>query len=169
MSESSVQSLQGSSVEKNLKKIANELSLRPAQVRSTAPLLAEGGTVPFIARYRKEATGSLDEVAITTIRDRLAQLAELDQRRAAIVKSLEERNLLTDDLLAQSGRGRDDGGAGRRLPAVPAQAPHPGHDRPGEGAGAAGGAAVQAGRRPPTRSRRPPGSSRRRGRRWPTS
>jgi uncharacterized protein len=61
-------------------------------------LLEEGGTVPFIARYRKERTGSLDEVAIQTIRDRLEQFAEFDKRREAIVKSLSERNLLTDEL-----------------------------------------------------------------------
>jgi hypothetical protein len=54
--------------------------------------------VPFIARYRKEATGSLDEVQITAIRDRLEQLEELDQRREAIKKSLGERNLLTEEL-----------------------------------------------------------------------
>lgn len=54
--------------------------------------------MPFIARYRKEATGSLDEVAVTNIRDRLEQLAELDKRREAILKSLEERDLLTDEL-----------------------------------------------------------------------
>ena len=82
----------------HVEKIAGELSLRAAQVRSTAALLKEGATVPFIARYRKEMTGSLDEVAITAIRDRMAQLAELDQRRAAIVKSLSERNLLTPEL-----------------------------------------------------------------------
>jgi uncharacterized protein len=78
--------------------IAQELSLKPHQVRATATLLEEGGTVPFIARYRKEATGLLDEVAITTIRDRLGQLHELDQRRHAILQSLEERKLLTDEL-----------------------------------------------------------------------
>src|SRR5204863_9309722 len=82
-------------------KIAKELSLRPNQVAATAVLLADGGTVPFIARYRKEATGSLDEVAITSIRDRLAQLAELDARREAIVKSLDERKLMTDELRAK--------------------------------------------------------------------
>src|SRR6476620_1645980 len=82
-------------------KIATELKLRPAQVHAAAALLAEGATVPFIARYRKEATGSLDEVAITAVRDRLAQLAELDARREAIVKSLDERKLLTDDLRAK--------------------------------------------------------------------
>jgi protein Tex len=63
-----------------------------------AALLEEGSTVPFIARYRKEATGSLDEVAITAIRDRLGQLKDLDARREAILKSLEERGLLTDEL-----------------------------------------------------------------------
>jgi uncharacterized protein len=79
-------------------KIAQELKLQPNQVRVVRALLGDGATVPFIARYRKEATSSLDEVQIATIRDRLEQLEEVDQRREAIVKSLEERNLLTDEL-----------------------------------------------------------------------
>jgi uncharacterized protein len=70
-------------------------------VRAAATLLADGATVPFVARYRKETTGSLDEVEIAAIRDRLAQLDALDQRRKAIVTSLEERNLLTDVLKAR--------------------------------------------------------------------
>ena len=78
--------------------IAKELSINPNQVEAAAELLDQGGTVPFIARYRKEATGSLDEIAVAAIRDRLEQLAELDKRREAILKSLEERELLTDDL-----------------------------------------------------------------------
>lgn len=78
--------------------VARELDLQPPQVAATARLFADGATVPFIARYRKEATGSLDEVAISSIRERLVALAELDQRREAILKSLEERNLLTDEL-----------------------------------------------------------------------
>jgi uncharacterized protein len=86
--------------EVHIQKIAAELKVQPRQVLSTARLFAEGATVPFIARYRKEATGSLDEVAITSIRERLLSLAELDQRREAIVKSLTERNLLTDQLKA---------------------------------------------------------------------
>jgi uncharacterized protein len=80
--------------------IAAELKLPARSVSSVSTLLAEGATVPFIARYRKEATGSLDEVTITTIRDRAAQLLELESRRAAILKSLEERDLLTDQLRA---------------------------------------------------------------------
>lgn len=86
--------------ETHIQRIAGELKVQPRQVVATARLFAEGATVPFIARYRKEATGSLDEVAITTIRERLLSLAEFDQRRDAILKSLEERNLLTDQLKA---------------------------------------------------------------------
>jgi len=81
-------------------KIAGEMKLAPAQVKTVAGLFAEGATIPFVARYRKEATGSLDEVALTDIRDKLDRLAELDKRREAILKSLEERNLLTDELRA---------------------------------------------------------------------
>ncbi len=80
------------------RQIAAELNIAVAQVSATALLLGEGATVPFISRYRKEATGSLDEVAVTAVRDRLAQLAELDKRREAILKSLAERDLLTDEL-----------------------------------------------------------------------
>jgi len=84
--------------EAHIPKIAQELSLTQKQVQAAADLLNEGATVPFIARYRKEATGSLDEVAITAVRDRLGQLMELDKRREAILKSLEERGQLTDEL-----------------------------------------------------------------------
>ena len=82
----------------HIQHVADELKLAARQVEATVGLLTEGATVPFIARYRKEATGSLDEVAITTIRDRLAQLEELTKRREAILRSLEERGQLTDEL-----------------------------------------------------------------------
>jgi protein Tex len=82
----------------HIAKIASELSLRPRQVEAAAELLEGGATVPFIARYRKEATGSLDEIAITAIRDRLNQLQELDARRESIIKSLEGRGQLTEEL-----------------------------------------------------------------------
>jgi uncharacterized protein len=90
--------------EAHILKIAGELKVQPRQVTATAKLFAEGATVPFIARYRKEATGSLDEVAITSIRERLLSLAELDQRREAILKSLTERNLMTDELKSDIAR-----------------------------------------------------------------
>ena len=84
-----------------LQQIADELNIQLKQVAATAALLAEGATVPFIARYRKEVTGTLDEVAIMQIRDRLTQLAELQQRKQTIIKSLTERQLLTDELKEQ--------------------------------------------------------------------
>lgn len=79
-------------------KIADELGLKQQQVEAVSLLLADGATVPFIARYRKEVTGSLDEVAIIKIRDRLEQLRELDKRRGSILESLKERELLTEEL-----------------------------------------------------------------------
>jgi len=78
--------------------ISAELKIEDSQVNAVADLLGEGATVPFIARYRKEATDSLDEVQITAIRDRLQQLAELDSRRETILKSLETHGHLTDEL-----------------------------------------------------------------------
>ena len=63
--------------------IAEEFKISSPQVKAIATLIAEGATVPFIARYRKEATGGLDEVVISGVRDRLDQLAELDRRREA--------------------------------------------------------------------------------------
>ena len=83
---------------KHVNKIADELNIAVLQVQATARLLKDGGTVPFIARYRKEVTDSLDEVAITAIRDKMAQMEALDNRRESILKSLMERELLTDDL-----------------------------------------------------------------------
>lgn len=79
-------------------RIAQELKLPVSGVGAVAELLAEGCTVPFIARYRKEKTGSLDEVAITAIRDGLARIEELEKRREAILGSLTERGILTEDL-----------------------------------------------------------------------
>ena len=78
--------------------ITSELDLKKYQIEAVTTLLADGSTIPFIARYRKEATGGLDEVTITAIRDRLQQLKELEKRRASILKSLEEHGHLTDEL-----------------------------------------------------------------------
>ncbi len=80
------------------KKIASELSISEKQVNATVELLDEGATVPFISRYRKEVTGTLDEVQVTNIRDRVQQLRELDKRREAILKSLTEMGKLTSEL-----------------------------------------------------------------------
>jgi uncharacterized protein len=81
--------------------MASELGVAIKQVTATVELLDDGATVPFLARYRKEVTGGLDEVVITSIRDRVAQLRELDKRRSAILTSLEEQGNLTDGLEKQ--------------------------------------------------------------------
>jgi uncharacterized protein len=84
-----------------LQHISTALSINSKQVSSTLALLEDGATVPFIARYRKELTGSLDEVQITAIRDLALQLKELDKRRDAILKSLTEMEKLTPALEKQ--------------------------------------------------------------------
>jgi uncharacterized protein len=83
------------------KKIAAELSIAEKQVSATVALLDEGATVPFISRYRKEMTGTLDEVQVAAIRDRVQQLRDLDKRREAILKSLTEMGKLTPELEKQ--------------------------------------------------------------------
>jgi len=76
--------------------IALELGIAPRQVNAVSTLLEEGSTVPFIARYRKEITGSLDEVAIADIKDRLKEIEQLDARRESIINSLSGQGVLTD-------------------------------------------------------------------------
>jgi len=85
-------------LESQTAKIALQLSLGEREVQATIDLLDSGASLPFIARYRKEATGNLDEVAIARIRDLLLRLRQLEERREAILHSLSKRNLLTDDL-----------------------------------------------------------------------
>jgi uncharacterized protein len=81
--------------------IANRLNVNQRQVEKTIELLEQGATVPFIARYRKEATGGLNEVQIAAIRDLLLRLKELDKRREAILASIEEQGKLTPELRQQ--------------------------------------------------------------------
>ncbi len=78
--------------------ISKGLHLPQSKVQSTIKLLEEGATIPFIARYRKEATGSLDEVNIGDIKTQLDKLNEIEKRKATILKSIEEQGKLTDDL-----------------------------------------------------------------------
>ncbi|MBY5994020.1 Tex family protein [Ferrimonas balearica] len=80
--------------------IAQELGVRPQQVHAAVTLLDEGATVPFIARYRKEVTGTLDDTQLRTLETRLGYLRELSERRGAILKSIEEQGKLTDALRA---------------------------------------------------------------------
>ena len=82
-------------------RLAGEFSLRPAQVRAAVELLDAGNTIPFIARYRKEATGSLDDQVLREMAERLEYLRNLDKRRDEIRKSLEELGVMTEELEAQ--------------------------------------------------------------------
>ena len=84
-----------------ISRIAQELGARDAQVLAAVQLLDEGSTVPFIARYRKEATGGLDDTQLRTLEERLLYLREMEERRAAILSSIEEQGKLTDELRGQ--------------------------------------------------------------------
>lgn len=86
-------------MEKNITIIARKLGLQDWQVENTVRLLDDGATVPFISRYRKEMTGSLDEVAILSIKNQYDKLKELDKRREAIIKSVEEQGKMTPELM----------------------------------------------------------------------
>src|SRR5213595_109306 len=82
-------------------RIADELGVREQQVAAAISLLDGGATVPFVARYRKEATGALDDAQLRTLEERLRYLRELEERRAAIIESIESQGKLDDALKAQ--------------------------------------------------------------------
>lgn len=86
-------------IERWVSLVATELSLDRRNVKAVAELLAEGATIPFIARYRKERTGSMDEVGIANIRERIDRLAELDKRRESIISSIEKQGKFTPELM----------------------------------------------------------------------
>jgi uncharacterized protein len=79
-------------------RIAAELNIRPQQVDATIALLDEGATVPFISRYRKEVTGSLDDTQLRNLEERLRYIREMEDRRAAVIKNIEEQGKMTDEL-----------------------------------------------------------------------
>ena len=87
-------------MDKILLQIAAELKVRPAQVQAAVELLDGGATVPFIARYRKEATDNLDDIQLRELEARLSYLRELEERRAAVLKSIDEQGKLTPELRA---------------------------------------------------------------------
>ena len=87
--------------QKVLPRLTAELGISGGQIAAVAKLLGEGNTIPFIARYRKEAHGNLDEVQISKIQERLSYYAELEDRRATILRSIDEQGKLTDDLRAK--------------------------------------------------------------------
>src|ERR671918_905946 len=82
-------------------RIAAELGVREGQVRAAVELLDDGATVPFIARYRKEVTGALDDAQLRTLEERLRYLRELEERRTTILESIRSQGKLDDALAAQ--------------------------------------------------------------------
>ena len=122
--------------------IAKLLNVPLKGMTAVIELLDEGATVPFIARYRKEVTGNLDEVQIRDIQEKLEYFRELEDRRETVLASIEEQGKLTPELKAQDrGRARKDR-TRRSVPAVQAEAPHQGVDRARKGTGAAGAVSV---------------------------
>ena len=81
--------------------IADELSIKLSQVDAAVKLIDEGNTIPFISRYRKEATGALNDEQLRNLYDRLTYLRNLDEKKATVLSSIEEQGLLTDELKAQ--------------------------------------------------------------------
>ncbi len=118
-------------------RIADELQVRVSQVEATIALLDDKSTVPFIARYRKEATGGLDDTQLRALAERLTYLRELEDRRAAIIESITAQGKLTPALAAAARRRRHEGAARRSVSAVQAEAAHAGADRQGGRARAA--------------------------------
>lgn len=88
-------------MKKYIAQITKSLQLQAFQVENTVQLLSEGATLPFIARYRKEMTGSLDEVQIANVKEELARLTELDKRRESILEAIDKQEKLTDELRAR--------------------------------------------------------------------
>src|SRR4030043_2205036 len=85
--------------DKNIAIVAKKLGLHEWQVENTIRLMDDGATIPFISRYRKEMTGSLDEVQLLHIKDEYERLKELDTRRESVIKSVEEQEKMTPELL----------------------------------------------------------------------
>ena len=104
----SLEAMTDSVLQKIVSRIAVELAVRPQQVAAAVQLLDEGATVPFIARYRKEVTGNLDDTQLRNLEERLLYLRELEDRRAAILASIEEQGKLTDTCLLYTSDAADD-------------------------------------------------------------
>ena len=81
-------------------RLAEEIGVKPFQINAAVALLDEGATVPFIARYRKEVTGSMDDIQLRTLAERLVYLRELEDRRSAVLTSVSEQGKLTPELQA---------------------------------------------------------------------
>lgn len=98
--------------------IANDSEVKPSQVEAVIKLLEDGNTVPFIARYRKEATGSLDEVKIKLIEERYHYIQQLEQRKEEVIRLIDEQGKLTEELAAEIRAKNDFATSGRFIPPI---------------------------------------------------
>lgn len=85
-------------MEKIIEQLANEFAIKKTQVKNTISLIDEGNTIPFIARYRKEVTGNLDDELLRNLNDRLIYLRNLEQRKVEVIRLIEETGNLTEDV-----------------------------------------------------------------------
>ena len=118
--------------------IAIEIGAQPHQVAAAVDLLDEGATVPFIARYRKEVTGGLDDTQLRNLEERLGYLRELEDRRAAVLDSIRSQDKLTEELEAKINAATTKAEVEDLYSAVQAEAPHARRDRPRTRPGTAG-------------------------------
>ena len=121
-----------------IRKLAEELNIKPAQAQAAVKLIDEGNTIPFIARYRKEATGALNDEVLRNLSERLTYLRNLEEKKESVIASIEEQGKLTEELREQILSAETLVVVERSLPALSPEAAHPRHDCPGAGAGATG-------------------------------
>ena len=127
-------------------RLSRELGIDPDAIARTVALLDAGNTVPFITRYRRDETGGLDEEQIGRIRNSVAKLRQLEERKQTILRSIESQHKLTDELRVADRAGRQRQAARRFVPAVPAEEADAGHAGPRARARAAGRRDSDAGR-----------------------
>ena len=108
-----------------LKQLQIELGIKASQVENTVKLLDEGNTVPFIARYRKEVTGSLDDQIIRQLAERLTALRNLEEKREMVRNAITEQGAMTDELSAKLEAAMTPDRNRGYLPSLPSQTPHP--------------------------------------------
>lgn len=114
-----------------VKKIAAELEIRPQQVEAVIKLIDEGNTIPFIARYRKEAHGSLNDEQLRNLSERLTYLRTLEEKKEQVLATIEEQGKLTDELRHRSLR-RDTGARGGLVSSVSSKTPYKSDHRQGK-------------------------------------
>ena len=130
-----------------LQVIADELQIKKGQVEKSVELIDEGATIPFIARYRKEVTGSLNDEQLRALSERLVYLRNLEEKKASVLATIEEQGKLTEDLSAAIDSAKtlaevedlyrpyNDGSIGGSVPSIPSKASDKSDNRQGEGLG----------------------------------